>query len=87
MQNVYSFTAAAGEFHYYRKIWKPKENEKLDCAHEENNPFDWFAIKTVTSDGMIVGRLPREITKFFSRSWSSDASRTNIKTLSTFFFT
>ena len=87
MQNVYSFTAAAGEFHYYRKIWKPKENEKLDRAHEENNPFDWFAIKTVTSDGMIVGHLPREITKFFSRSWSSDASRTNIKTLSTFFFT
>ena len=67
MQNVYSFTAAAGEFHYSRKIWKPQENEKLDCSHEENTPFDWFAIKTVTSDGMIVGHLPREITKRFSR--------------------
>ena len=43
-------------------------NEKLDCSPEEHNPFDWFAIKTVTSDGMIVGHLPREIsriTKFF----------------------
>ena len=68
MENVYSFTPAVHGFHYYRKFWKPKENEKLDCSHEEHNPFDWFAIKTVTSDGMIVGHLPREIsriTKFF----------------------
>ena len=73
MENVYSFTAAVRGFHYYRKFWKPKENEKLDCSHEEH-------------DGMIVGHLPREISrikKFFSRSWSSDASRPNIKTLST----
>ena len=44
------------------------ENEKLDCFHEEHNPFDWFTIKTVTSDGMIVDHLRREIsriTKFF----------------------
>ena len=63
MENVYSFTAAVRGFHYYRKFWKPKENEKLDCSHEEHNPFDWFAIKTVTSDGMIVGHLPREISR------------------------
>ena len=68
MENVYSFTPAVRGFHHYRKFWKPKENEQLDCFHEEHNPFDWFAIKTVTSDGMIVGHLPREtsqITKFF----------------------
>ena len=62
MENVYSFTAAVRGFHY-RKFWKPKENEKLDCSHEEHNPFDWFAIKTVTSDGMIVGHLPGEISR------------------------
>ena len=68
MENVYSFTAVVRGFHYYRKFWKPKENEKLDYSNEEHNQFDWFAIKTVTSDGMIVGHLPREIsriTKFF----------------------
>ena len=68
MENVYSFTAAVRGFHYYKKFWKSKENEKLDCSHKENNPFDWFAIKTVISDEMIIGHLPREIsqiTKFF----------------------
>ena len=68
MENVYSFTAAVRGFHYYIKFWKSKENEKLDCSHKEHNPFDWFAIKTVISDEMIVGHLPREIsriTKFF----------------------
>ena len=56
------------DFIITESFWKPKENEQLDCFHEEHNPFDWFAIKTVTSDGMIVGHLPREtsqITKFF----------------------
>ena len=68
MENVYSFIPAVRGFHHYRKFWKPKENEQLDCFHEEHNPFDWFAIKTVRSDGMIVGHLPREtsqITNFF----------------------
>ena len=68
MENVYSFTAAVRGFYYYRKFWKPKENEKRDWSHEEHNPFDWFAIKTVTNDGMIVGYLAREIswiTNFF----------------------
>ena len=63
MENVYSFTAAVRGFHHYKNFWKPKENEKLDCFHEEHNPFDWFAIKTIKSDGMIIGHLPREITR------------------------
>ena len=45
-----------------------KKLEKLDCSHEEHKPFDWFAVKTVISDGMIVGHLSKEIlwiTKFF----------------------
>ena len=68
MENSYSFTAAVRGFHYYRKYWKPQENEKLHCTFEENNPYDRFAIKTVTADGKTVGHLPREIsrvTKFF----------------------
>ena len=45
----------------------PVESEKLTCFKEHGNPFDRFAIKTVTSDGRIVGHLPTEIssiTKF-----------------------
>ena len=66
MDNVYSFTAAVRGFHYYRKFWKPKENEKLDYSHEEHNPFDWSTVKTVTGDGMIVGQLPREISRIIN---------------------
>ena len=69
MDNVYFFAAAVRGFHYYRKFWKPKENEKLGCSHEEHNLFDWPVIKTVTSDGMIICQLPSEIspiTNFFS---------------------
>ena len=67
MESCYTFTAAVRGYHYYRKTWKPKENE-LRCLHEEGNPYDRFAIKTVTSEGTTVGHLPREIsriTKFF----------------------
>ena len=42
---------------------KQKKNEKLDCPHEGHNLFDWFSFKTVTSDGMIVGQFPREISR------------------------
>ena len=68
MENVYSFTAAVRGFHYYRKFWKPIENERLSCFHEDGNPYDRFAIKTATSNGATVGHLPKEIsrvTKFF----------------------
>ena len=67
MENVYSFTAAVRGFHYYTKFGNQKKI-KNDCSHEEHNPFDWFAVKTVTSDGLNVGHLPGEIlriTKFF----------------------
>ena len=31
--------------------------------HEVDNPFDFFAIKTVNSDKVITGPLPREISR------------------------
>lgn len=65
---VHTFTAAVRGFHYYRRFWKPKENEKLDCMHEPGNVFDRFAIKTMDERGETVGHLPKEIsrvTKYF----------------------
>ena len=60
---THSFTAAVRGFHYNRRFWRPKENEKLDCLHEPGNAFDRFAIKTVTEKGEIVGHLPKEISR------------------------
>ena len=60
---THSFTAAVRGFHYYRRFWRPKENEKLDCLHESGNAFDRFAIKTVNEKGEIVGHLPKEISR------------------------
>ena len=65
---VHTFTAAVRGFHYYRRFWRPKENEKLDCFYEPGNVFDQFAIKTVDERGETVGHLPKEIsrvTKYF----------------------
>ena len=65
---VNKFTAAVRGFHYHQRIWRPKENEELDCVYEPDNMFDRFAIKTVNKDGDTVGHLPKEIsrvTKYF----------------------
>ena len=64
----HTFTAAVRGYHYYRRFWQPKENEKLICLHDPGNTFDRFAIKTVSENGETVGHLPKEIsriTKYF----------------------
>ena len=63
----FMFSAAVRGFHFCRRAWVPTENEKLKCAHDKNNPFDDFAIKTMDNSGQTVGHLPMElsrITKF-----------------------
>ena len=60
---IHTFTAAVRGFHYYRRFWRPKENEKLDCFYESGNVFDQFAIKTVDERGETVGHLPKEISR------------------------
>ena len=57
------FSTAIRSFHYYQRIWSPKENEELNCLHEQGNAFDIFAIKTFCQNGKIVGHLPREISR------------------------
>ena len=59
MANLFEYSSAVRGFHYYRKYWNPKELQTLDCVHERDNPFDFFAIKVVDQDsGVIVGHLP-----------------------------
>lgn len=61
---MFAFQSAVRGFHYYQKIWQPKEDEILNCTHEENNPYDLFAIKVCEGGkGRIVGHLPMEISQ------------------------
>ena len=43
-------------------MWKPSMGETLNCDDEYGNAFDCFSIKT-EKDGLIVGHLPREISR------------------------
>ena len=64
MEKLMEFTAAVRGYHHYMKHWQPTENECLDCGHEEDNPYDYFAIKTCQRPtGKIVGHLPIEISR------------------------
>ena len=62
-EKVLKFSAAIRGFHYYQRIWSPRQNEELNCLHEQGNAFDIFAIKTICRNGKIVGHLPREISR------------------------
>ena len=56
-------TAAIRGYHFYKRYWQPKEAEWLECLHEVDYPFYVFAIKTVNSDKVITGHLPREVSR------------------------
>ena len=57
------FTAAICGYHLYKRYWQPKQAQRLECLHEVDSPFDVFAIKTVNSNKVIAGHLPREISR------------------------
>ena len=57
------FTAAVRGYHVFRNIWQPNLEDVLLCFHEIGNDFDFFSIKTCTSDEVTVGHLPREISR------------------------
>ena len=59
-----AFSAAVCDFHVYWNVWKPLDNEELECLFEIHNLFDMFAIKmSCLEGGQIVGHLPREISR------------------------
>ena len=63
-EKVVEFSSAVRGYHHYRKYWQPKLEEHLSCRHEENNPFDYFAISVCDKNtGAIVGHLPIEISR------------------------
>ena len=61
---IFEFTSAVRGFHHNCKYWKPELDQKLNCYHERNNPFDRFAIKCcVIGKEVSVGHLPKEISR------------------------
>ena len=42
---VFEFSSAIRGYHYYKKFWNPQKGQLLECFHENQNPFDRFAIK------------------------------------------
>ena len=63
MSLVFEFNAAARGFHVYRDVCRLIEGEIRRCLFEENNIFDIFAIKVVDDTGIVIGHLPREISR------------------------
>ena len=64
MEKLIEFSTAVRGFHYYQRYWQPTGNECLDCAHEKENPYDYFAIKACRkTDVKIVGHLHMEISR------------------------
>ena len=58
------YSAVVRGFHVYQDVWKPLENEELECLFERHNLFDMFAIKTCHLEGgHIAVHLPREISR------------------------
>ena len=58
------FTCAMRGYHHYQREWLPDVEEILECAHEKNNLFDRYAIKTTRKKtNQIVGHLPTEISR------------------------
>ena len=52
--------------HIYKDVWTPYVGEELSLEQEHGNSHDFFYETTVKKDGLIVGRVPRELSKLIS---------------------
>ena len=65
-------------FHYYQKIWSPKEGEILNCYHERDNAFV-IMHKSESKNGSTVGHLPGEVSRIikFILDWCVKVTATH----------
>ena len=54
-------------YHVYQTIWVAAVGEELACEREPTNKFDRYAV-AVVKGGVIIGHLPRKISKICSLS-------------------
>lgn len=50
-------------YHIYMSVWTPNVDEMLHCKAQHNNTTDQYAVAVCTSDGKIVGHVPRKISR------------------------
>ena len=63
-EKIFEFPSAVRGFHCYRRYWQPDLEDELYCRHEEDNPFDFFAIKICMKNKCeTVDHLPMEISR------------------------
>ena len=61
---------ASRGYHVYRRLWKPKLNEKLEVGIDKDNVYDPYACgiykysKEVISGKILIGHIPRELPRF-----------------------
>ena len=60
---TFEYTSAVRGYHYFKTTWQPKENEVLLCLFGNGNSYDMFAIKTCDQRGIMVGHLPRKVSR------------------------
>lgn len=62
---LFEFHSAVRGYHYFHKYLEPKSNQELDCAHEVDNPYDYFLIKTCKRgrNDRTVGHLNMEFSR------------------------
>ena len=61
------FSCAIQDYHVYRNVWQPKENETLQCDHESDNDYHLFAMtncRDAEFHPQIMGYLLLEIYRF-----------------------
>ena len=51
--------------HIYKDVWSPCVGEELSLEQEHENSHDFYET-TVKKDGLIVGHVPRELSKLIS---------------------
>ena len=50
--------------HVYKEVWTPLVGEELDLERKHGNSYDHYAT-TVKKGGVVVGRVPRALSKDF----------------------
>ena len=58
---LYKYPSVVRGSHYYQNYRQPVVGEELDCMHEKDNLFDFFAIEVIKkTTGETVVHLPME---------------------------
>ena len=65
MSSVLLVKTAVLGYHVYQGVWEPARGDLFVCLHESENRHDRYAMAVYRSEtpGVVVGHLPKEISK------------------------